>query len=498
MAAGKEDIAPELLKKVQEDYRKRCENDKELARIEALAESGKANGKDTDAYAVRAGELLAAALHDNVSGDVLPDGRMYFNIASRVLPPVLRDNYELVAGMSTRIQQVLNDNAGLHMKALRPDLNEDRVKGLVNLAASADQYEDKRKELEADVVNFSQRISADGFHKNAEFQYTSGLNPKIRREAESGCCKWCQALEGTYDYADVRDTGNDVWRRHRDCKCVVEYDPGTGRRQNAHTKTWSQADDHRKKIEDAERMMEEREREQKRDTKNNTNKMAAEHTNDWSQTTTTMYTKAELRQLEAHIIERGYKVHNIKEFDGDIALLDKQLDCLDQMQRDFPLPVGRKITISIKDLGNDDFAETEFRTITFNTRALRNEEITVLNILNAPKYAEKEFQDIHENSIFAEKEFQDIARHEYGHAYEAGRSKYFGLEVATEAYYNIHGIHPSNSELVDTLVTEISNYAKTPGIDGRPCEIISEGLCRQKNDPNAFTDELFRIMRTKT
>ena len=260
MAAGKEDIAPELLRKVQEDYRKRCENDKELARIEALVESGKANGKDTDAYAVRAGELLAAALHDNVSGDVLPDGKMYFNIASRVLPPVLRENYELVAGMSTRIQQVLNDNAGLHMKALRPDLNEDRVKGLVNLAASADQYEDKRKELEADVVNFSQRISADGFHKNAEFQYTSGFNPKIRREAESGCCKWCQALEGTYDYYDVRDTGNDVWRRHRGCKCVVEYDPGTGRRQNAHTKTWSQADDHRKKIEDAERAMEERER----------------------------------------------------------------------------------------------------------------------------------------------------------------------------------------------------------------------------------------------
>lgn len=272
MAAGKEDIAPELLKKVQEDYRKRCENDKELARIEALAESGKANGKDTDAYAVRAGELLAAALHDNVSGDVLPDGKMYFNIANRVLPPVLRDNYELVAGMSTRIQQVLNDNAGLHMKALRPDLNEDRVKGLVNLAASADQYEDKRKELEADVVSFSQRISADGFHKNAEFQYTSGFTPKIRREAESGCCEWCQALEGTYDYADVRDTGNDVWRRHRGCRCIVEYDPGDGRRQNAHAKTWSQADDHRKKIEDAERMMEEREREQEREVNADNNK----------------------------------------------------------------------------------------------------------------------------------------------------------------------------------------------------------------------------------
>lgn len=233
-----EDIAPELLEKVQSEYRKLRESDKELAQIRRRMEKGSADGKDLDAYAVREGELLAEALHRNVSGNVLPNGKMYFNIADRVLPPVLRDNYDNVSYMSQKIIQGMNEKAGLHINAQGPVLNDDRVNGLVNLAATADQYEDIRKSLEADVVNFSQSIGTDTVRRNADFQYQSGLSPKIHRTAESGCCKWCSGLSGTYDYASVKGAGNDVWQRHRDCRCVVEFDPGNGKRQNAHTKMW--------------------------------------------------------------------------------------------------------------------------------------------------------------------------------------------------------------------------------------------------------------------
>lgn len=233
-----DDIAPELLEKVQSDYRKLREKDEELARISERTAAGSANGKDLDAYAVREGELLAEALHRNVSGDVLPNGKMYFNIADRVLPSVLRENYDNVADMSERIIAGMNDRAAIHIRAQRPELNEDRVKGLVNLAATADQYEDRRKEIEADVVNFSQSVGTDTVRKNADFQYQSGLSPKIHRTAEGGCCKWCAGLAGTYDYASVKGSGSDVWQRHRDCRCIVEFDPGNGRRQNAHSKMW--------------------------------------------------------------------------------------------------------------------------------------------------------------------------------------------------------------------------------------------------------------------
>lgn len=236
-----EDIAPGLRKNVEQSYRNSVANDSELARIQKKIDEGTATGKDLDAYAVRSGELLAQALHEHVSGDILPNGRMYYNIANRLLPPVLRQNYEDVADVSDAIQTIMNEQAGIGIKAQRPELNEDRVEGLVNLAAEAEQYEDIRKELEGDVVNFSQSVATDSVKSNAEFQYQSGLSPKVERTAEPSCCPWCQNLEGTYDYADIRGTGNEVWKRHRACRCVVEY-VAAGKRQNAHTKQVSTMD----------------------------------------------------------------------------------------------------------------------------------------------------------------------------------------------------------------------------------------------------------------
>ncbi|MBO6078257.1 MAG: hypothetical protein J6P66_05835 [Bacteroidaceae bacterium] len=275
-----DDIAPELLEKVQSDYRKLREKDEELARISERTAAGSADGKDLDAYAVREGELLAEALHRNVSGDVLPNGKMYFNIADRVLPSVLRENYDNVADMSERIIAGMNDRAGIHIRAQRPDLNEDRVNGLVNLAATADQYEERRKEIEADVVNFSQSVGTDTVRKNADFQYQSGLSPKIHRTAEGGCCKWCAGLAGTYDYASVK-AGGDVWLRHRDCRCIVEFDPGNGKRQNAHTKAWRTDEDRAKRIQYSRETDEERQKqgEQARQERIETDKYARSERN---------------------------------------------------------------------------------------------------------------------------------------------------------------------------------------------------------------------------
>lgn len=255
-----EDIAPVLLEKVQSEYRELRENDSRLARIREKAAAGTADGKDLDAYAVREGELLAEALRHNVSGDDLPNGKMYFNIANRVLPSVLQEDYGHVADIAEQIQQSMNQKAGIHIRAQRPDPDEDRVNGLVNLAATAERYEDRRKELEGDIVNFSQSVATNSVRKNADFQYKAGLSPKIVRTEAAGCCKWCSDLAGTYDYASVKATGNAVWQRHRGCGCVVEYDPGNGSRQNAHTKAWRSDEDRVKKIQYGRETSEERQK----------------------------------------------------------------------------------------------------------------------------------------------------------------------------------------------------------------------------------------------
>ena len=91
--------------------------------------------------------------------------------------------------------------------------------------------------LDEPVVNFTQSVVDDSIKKNAGCQYQSGLSPKIRRISMGKCCKWCGRLVGTYDYATVRNTGNDVFRRHKHCRCTVEFITN-GKRQNVHTKKW--------------------------------------------------------------------------------------------------------------------------------------------------------------------------------------------------------------------------------------------------------------------
>ena len=44
-------------------------------------------------------------------------------------------------------------------------------------------------------------------------------------------------LAGTYEYPD--DVRDEVYHRHRDCRCIVTYDPGNGKTvQDVHTKKW--------------------------------------------------------------------------------------------------------------------------------------------------------------------------------------------------------------------------------------------------------------------
>ena len=63
---------------------------------------------------------------------------MYYNIASRVIPPPLRSSYEEIADFAEAIQKGMNERAKLGIKAIRPKYNAGREKGLIEYAAQAD------------------------------------------------------------------------------------------------------------------------------------------------------------------------------------------------------------------------------------------------------------------------------------------------------------------------------------------------------------------------
>ena len=138
-----------------------------------------------------------------------------------------------------KVQEALNNAAGLNLKAQTPKLNQDRIDGLARRIGSEENYDDVAWILNEPVKTFSRSIVDDSIEANADFQYRAGLSPKIIRIAEAKCCDWCADLAGEYDYP-LEDT--DVYRRHNNCRCVVDYHPGDGRVQNAHTKQWRDED----------------------------------------------------------------------------------------------------------------------------------------------------------------------------------------------------------------------------------------------------------------
>ena len=221
------DIAPALLERIRADFLS-------LLGDEAPAADTYAAAAD---YAERVGAALAEAFRRNLTADALPDGKLYWNIADRVVRPLLEEDHAKIADAAVAAQQALNRQAGIGIAPQRAVLDADRVNGLLNKLAEAERFEDVAWALNEPVRTFSRMAVDDALKANVDFQGRAGLRPRVVRIAESGCCKWCSSLAGTYDYPHVP---KDVYRRHERCRCRVEYDPGEGRRQNVWNKTWTE------------------------------------------------------------------------------------------------------------------------------------------------------------------------------------------------------------------------------------------------------------------
>jgi len=163
---------------------------------------------------------------------------MYFNIADRVLRPLLEEDHAIVSEAAAMVQTALNQKANIGIKAQTVPVNTDRIDGIVTKVSDSDTFDTVSWVLDEPVKNFSMNVVDETLRANVNFQGRSGLTPKVIRRAERKCCEWCSNLEGVYDYPDVP---NEVYQRHERCRCTVEYDPADGKRkrQNVHTKKWT-------------------------------------------------------------------------------------------------------------------------------------------------------------------------------------------------------------------------------------------------------------------
>lgn len=245
------DIVPDLLTAIEEEFDKQLlANTKIKLALQKLA-THKATYVDANEFAIEIGNILSNILEVNVTADVLPDGRMYFNIADRILTPTLKKNYDIISSFVADVQTELNHSVNLRIKGQSAEINQDRIVGLINKISEAEDFNTVKWLLKEPIINFSQSIVDDAIKENVEFQAKTGLRPKIKRTLDnSKACKWCRNLAGIYEYPNVP---SDVYRRHERCQCIVEYIPNGKQRQNVWSKVW-ESPDKKEKIEARKQM----------------------------------------------------------------------------------------------------------------------------------------------------------------------------------------------------------------------------------------------------
>lgn len=230
-----EDIAPKLLEKIQQDFREGYTKSKKIKSLKSKLDSGIVSHKDSHSFAIEVGKILSQSFEKNLSSRILPDGKLYYNISDRIIRPALREDFDIVSKYATEVQSDLNKKSRIGIKAIPPELNEDKVQGIIDITSGKEKFDDIAYMLGEPIVNFTQAIIDDIIKANAEFQYRSGLSPKIIRTSSGKCCEWCDKIAGTYEYENVRESNNDVFKRHRACVCLVEFVTDKKQLQNVHS-----------------------------------------------------------------------------------------------------------------------------------------------------------------------------------------------------------------------------------------------------------------------
>lgn len=232
-----DDIAPVMKADVLKGYEEAKKKSPEIQKILKKLSDQKGDWDSAQDYAGEIAKCLQFSFAENITIDKLPNGQMYFNIANRVLSPAFSGLWKDVSDICAQIQEEQNEAAGIGIKTQIPEMNADRIAGIVN-RISSQPFEDVKWLLGAPVDNFARSVVDEHVQANADFHYRSGMQPKIIRKTDGKCCEWCSAHAGTFDYELSMD--REVFRRHENCGCTVEYDPADGskRRQDVWDKRY--------------------------------------------------------------------------------------------------------------------------------------------------------------------------------------------------------------------------------------------------------------------
>ncbi len=132
------DIAPALFEKLNDAFEEEIRASGLLAKLEAKNRSGKTTHEDALRYAQAVGDILQKVFRENIKSEELPDGMLYYNIGERTVKPLMVAAYERISAYTAKVQDNLNKKARIGLKAVVPEVNMDRIEGIIGMLSDGE------------------------------------------------------------------------------------------------------------------------------------------------------------------------------------------------------------------------------------------------------------------------------------------------------------------------------------------------------------------------
>ena len=203
---------------IEKEFKAAVDGDPKCQKLWKTIREGKGNYKTANKLAQQIGKDLGKTLVNHAPYEDINEWDLI-----DLLPKSLGLDHQMVADACREVQENMNKKAGLGIKFQEPKFDMDRVTGLIKELEDHPVFTDIEKSFMDQLVNFSENVVDESIRDNAAIMAKSGIRTMVIRQAEFKACEWCQEVAGSYDYNDVKDKGNDVWRRHENCHCTIDY-----------------------------------------------------------------------------------------------------------------------------------------------------------------------------------------------------------------------------------------------------------------------------------
>ena len=211
----------DLARKIESEYELAMKYDKNIASLYNKVSAGTATYQEAGKFASMSGEHIGNVIAKNIDDMA----EITLEDAMELIPPALRKNHGYVADVTHRVQEVLNEKAGIGLKPLDVGMDVDRANEIAREVADGISKEQLLKECE----NFSRKTVDKYAQRNAAAQSSAGLVVLVTREYDDvgvhngkDMCQWCLDRCGSdMTYSEAYSIG--AFERHPGCGCIITY-----------------------------------------------------------------------------------------------------------------------------------------------------------------------------------------------------------------------------------------------------------------------------------